>query len=330
MKRSALLVAQALPRIAARMTASLCLAFAATLATGAAFPDRPVRLVVPYPAGGGTDGAARIVAQKLSEIWGKGVVVDNRPGADTQIGNAIVQAAAPDGYTLLIVATTFAISKSLYSNLPYDPAKDFTPISPIGIAPYYLVVGTGVPANNVGELIALAKRSPGTLNYAMSSSTNYIAAELMKKAAGIDVMDVRYKGGAPAVLAVATGEVTYTLDTPLSVKAMLDAGKMRVLAVTGERRPPNLPEVPTFTEAGLGGADIGSWVAIAGPRGMPADLVESINAAVQSAIASPEIKQKLESAAFSPMYQNVAQFNAFLNREFERYEAVVKSNKLKP
>ena len=330
MKQDPMFNARTVGRFVRNAATWLCLAAVATAAVAAPFPERSVRLVVPYPAGGGTDGAARLIAQKLSDIWGKPVVVDNKPGADTQIGNAFVAGAAPDGYTLLIVATTFAISKSLYPNLPYDPAKDFTPITPIAIAPYYLVTGTGVPVNNVAELLTLARKNPGKLNYALSSSTNYMAAELMKKAAGIDVMDVRYKGGAPAVLAVATGEVTYTLDTPLSFKAMLDAGKLRVLAVTGERRMPALPDVPTFTEAGLGGADMGSWVAIAGPKGMPADLVESINATVQGALATPEVKQKLESFAFSPLYQNVAQFNAFLNKEFERYEVVIRSNNLKP
>lgn len=316
--------------ISARLAAFFCIACFSVGGMAAPYPDRPVKMIVPYPAGGSTDGTARLIAQKLSEMWGQAVVVDNRPGADTQIGNAAVAAAPPDGYTLLVIATTFAISKSLYPNLPYDPARDFTPIAPVAIAPFYLLVGSSSPAKSVGELIAMAKRDPGKLNYAVSSSTNFLAAETMKQAAGIDVMPIRYKGGAPAVVAVVTGEVNYGLENPLSVQSMLDAGKLRALAVTGERRPALSPSVPTFSEVGLGTADIGAWVGVAGPKGMPADVVEKINAAVQAAVAMPDVKQKLDSFMATPMIQNSAQFAAFIKKEFDRYEAVVKSNKLTP
>ena len=317
-------------RFATLLVGFFCLACLAAGGAGAAYPDRPVKMIVPYPAGGSTDGTARLVAQKLSEMWGQAVVVDNRPGADTQIGNSAVATAAPDGYTLLIIATTFAISKSLYPNLPYDQARDFTPIVPVAIAPFYLLVGNGLPAKNVGELIAMAKRDPGKLNYAVSSATNFMAAEMMKQAAGIDVMPIRYKGGAPAVVAVVTGEVTYGLENPLSVQPMLDAGKLRVLAVTGERRPTALPAVPTFSEVGLGAADIGAWVGVAGPKGIPADVVEKINADVRTVVAMPDVRQKLDFYMATPIVQDTAQFAAFIKREFDRYEAVVKSNKLTP
>ncbi len=330
MKRLPAGLKDASTRWASLLVAFACLAFFSIGGAAAPYPERPVKLIVPYPAGGSTDGTARLIAQKLADIWGQAVVVENRPGADTQIGNAAVATATPDGYTLLVIATTFAISKSLYANLPYDPAKDFTPIAPVAIAPFYLVVGSSIPANSVGELIAMAKRDPGKLNYAVSSSTNFMAAELMKQAAGIDVMAIRYKGGAPAVVAVAAGEVTYGLENPLSVQAMLDAGKMRVLAVTGERRPANLPSVPTFAEIGLGGADIGAWVGLAGPKGLPADVVEKVSSAVQAAVALPDVRQKLDSFMAIPISQNAAQFAAFIKKEIDRYEAVVKSAKLAP
>ncbi|MBK9605002.1 MAG: tripartite tricarboxylate transporter substrate binding protein [Betaproteobacteria bacterium] len=328
MRRLAGCTKGSMSRFAALLLAFVSLGGFAAASVAAPYPERPVKMIVPYPAGGSTDGTARLVAQKLSEMWGQAVVVDNRPGADTQIGNSAVASAAPDGYTLLVIATTFAISKSLYPSLPYDPARDFTPIASVAIAPFYLIVGSGSPAKTVGELIAMARKDPGKLNYAVSSATNFMAAELMKQAAGIDVMPIRYKGGAPAVVAVVTGEVSYGLENPLSVQSMLDAGKMHALAVTGERRSAALPSVPTFAEVGLGTADIGAWVGIAGPRGLPADIVEKINTSVRAVLAMPDVKAKLDSYMATPISLDTAGFVAFIKKEFDRYEAVVKSSKL--
>ena len=296
----------------------------------AAYPDKPIRIVVPYPPGGSTDGLARIVGQKLSEAWGVPVVFDNRPGADTQIGNSLVAAAAPDGYTLLMITTVFAISKGLYAKLPYDPATDFTPIAPIASSPFYLVAGVNVPAATLRELVALAKQRPGQLNYSSSSSANYLAAELMKKAAAIDVVNIRYKGSGPGVAAVAAGEVTYTLDTLLAAKPLIDAGKIRALALTGERRNAKMPAVPTFAEGGVPGFDMVAWFGLGGPKGMPADVVAKINKAVQDAIRSPEVREKIESYDATPMLQSPEQFSSFIKTEFDTFEAVVKSNKLEP
>jgi len=294
-----------------------------------AYPDRPVKIVVPYPAGGGTDILARLLAQKLSEQWGKGVVIDNRAGADTQIGNAVVAQAAPDGYTLLIIATTFAMHKHMVDSLPYDPARDFVPIAPIAVYPYLLVVGNDVPVKNVQELIALAKKNPGKLNHAISSGGQFILAETMKRGAGIDVVGVRYKGGTPAVQATVTGEVTYHLDTPGSFKAMIDAGKLRVLATTGDRRTAIAPNAPTFAEAGLAGGDIVSWVGLAAPKGTPKQTVEFINASVQKAMTEPDMKQKLDDLMATAIIQNVPDFTSFMNNEFTRYEKLIKDQNLK-
>ncbi len=317
-------------RILAGLAVLLCAGMVTLPALAATYPEKQVRIIVPYPPGGATDGLARIVGQKLSETWGVPVVIENRPGADTQIGNSAVAAAAPDGYTLGMITTVFAISKGLYASLPYDPAKDFTPISPIASSPFYLVTGVNVPASTVSELVALAKQRPGALNYSSSSSANYLAGELMKKAAGIDVANIRYKGSGPGVTAVAAGEVTYTLDTLLAAKPMIDAGKIRVLAVTGDRRSPQMPSVPTFAEAGVRGFDMVSWFGVGGPKGMPPELVATINAAIQTAMASPEVRQKIESFAATPMAQNADQFAAFIKSEFGLFEAIVKSNNLRP
>lgn len=312
------------------IAALLAVQAAFPLAAAAAYPDKSIRIVVPYPPGGSTDGLARIVGQKLSEAWNVPVVIDNRPGADTQIGNALVAAAAPDGYTLLMITTVFAISKGLYQKLPYDPATDFTPIAPIASSPFYLVAGVNVPAANLRDLVALAKQKPGQLNYSSSSSANYLAAELMKKAAGIDVVNVRYKGSGPGVAAVASGEVTYTLDTLLAAKPLIDAGKIRALAVTGDKRSPQAPSVPTFAEAGVPGFDMVAWFGLGGPKGMPPDVVAKINKAVQDAMRSPDVREKVESYAATPMLMSPEQFSSFIKTEFDTFDAVVKSSKLEP
>jgi tripartite-type tricarboxylate transporter receptor subunit TctC len=316
-----------------RLIVGILLLFGATAycpLVSAAYPDKPVRIVVPYPPGGSTDVLARIVGQKLSENWGVPVLIDNKPGADTQIGNSFVAAAAPDGYTLLMITTVFAISKGLYPSLPYDPARDFTPISPIASSPFYIVVGSTVPAADLRELVALAKQKPGSLNYSSSSSANYLAGELMKKAAGIDVLNVRYKGSGPGVTAVASGEVTYTLDTLLTAKPLMDAGKVRALAVTGDKRAPQMPNLPTFAEAGVPGFDMVAWFGLGGPKGMSPDVVATINTAVQNALKSPEVRQTIENNAATPMMQTADQFSSFIRSEFSTFEAVVKSNNLKP
>jgi tripartite-type tricarboxylate transporter receptor subunit TctC len=294
----------------------------------AAYPDKPVRIVCPYPAGGGTDILARVLAQKLSEAWGVAVVVDNRPGADTQIGNQAVAIAAPDGYTLLITATTFAMHQYMTPNLPYDPVKDFTPIAPIAVYPYLLVVGNDVPVKTAADLVDLAKKNPGKLNNAISSGGQYVLSEIMKRTAGIDVVGIRYKGGTPAVQAVVTGEVTYHIDTVGSFKAMIDGGKLRVLATTGDRRAPIAPGAPTFAEAGLGGGDITSWIGVSGPKGMPPAMVEQINAAIRTAVDSPDMKTKLDNLVAAPMQMSVREFGDFMRREGERYDKAIKQYNL--
>ena len=306
-----------------------CVACAVTNPAPAAYPEKTIKIVVPYPAGGGSDAVARIVSKKLSDTWGKPVIIDNRPGADTQIGNQAVATAAPDGYTLLLVAPTFTLHKNMVASLPYDPGKDFTPIAPLAVYPYFLVVGNDVPAKTAGELVAYARKNPGKLFYAISSGGQFILAELMKHGSSIDVVGVRYKGGAPAVQAVMSGEVTYHIDQSGTLKSMIDSGKMRLLAVTGDRRSSLAPDAPTFSEVGLSGGEIVSWLGLAGPKGMSPQLVESINAAVRAALDSPDVKQQLTSLAAVPMAMSVKDFDDFMRKEAERYEKVIKQYDLK-
>ena len=311
------------------IVALACLGCALINPAVAAYPEKTVKIVVPYPAGGGSDAVARIVAKKLSDTWGKPVIIDNRPGADTQIGNSAVATAASDGYTLLLVAPTFTMHKNMVASLPYDPAKDFTPIAPLAVYPYFLVVGNDVPAKTADELVAYAKKNPGKLFYAISSGGQFVLAELMKHGAGIDVVGVRYKGGAPAVQAVMSGEVAYHIDQSGTLKSMIDSGKMRLLAVTGDKRSSLAPNAPTFAEVGLSGGEIVSWLGLAGPKDMSPQLVESINAAVRAALDSTEVKQQLLSLAAVPMVMSVREFDGFMRTEADHYEKVIKQYDLK-
>ena len=311
------------------IVALACLGCALINPAVAAYPEKTVKIVVPYPAGGGSDAVARIVAKKLSDTWGKAVIIDNRPGADTQIGNSAVATAASDGYTLLLVAPTFTMHKNMVASLPYDPAKDFTPIAPLAVYPYFLVVGNDVPAKTADELVAYAKKNPGKLFYAISSGGQFVLAELMKHGAGIDVVGVRYKGGAPAVQAVMSGEVAYHIDQSGTLKSMIDSGKMRLLAVTGDKRSSLAPSAPTFAEVGLSGGEIVSWLGLAGPKDMSPQLVESINAAVRAALDSTEVKQQLLSLAAVPMVMSVREFDGFMRTEADHYEKVIKQYDLK-
>ena len=221
------------------LVAMACIAGSSLNPALAAYPDKPIRLIVPYPAGGGSDAVARVVAKKLSDLWGQSVVIDNRAGADTQIGNAAVATAAPDGYTLLLIATTFKIHKHFVASLPYDPEKDFTPIAPFAVYPYWLVVGNEVPVKTVADLLALAKKNPGKLNHAVSSGGQYVLADLMKKGAGIDVLAVRYKGGTPAVQA--------TVD---EYRALLESARPGLPWPEPQFQLPAVPEARSISSTG--------------------------------------------------------------------------------
>jgi tripartite-type tricarboxylate transporter receptor subunit TctC len=319
-------------KILKAIVAFACVAFASinlVSPAAAAYPERPVKIVVPYPAGGGSDALARMIAKKLGDDWGQPIVIDNKPGADTQIGNSAVATAAPDGYTLLLIATTFTMHKNMVASLPYDPMKDFVPIAGIGVYPYWLVVPTDFPAKTAADLIAYAKKNPGKLNHAVSSGGQYVLAELMKRGAGIDAVGVRYKGGSEAVRGILGGDVQYHLDQPGTFKSLIDSGKLRVLAQTGDKRSPAAPDAPTFAEAGLAGGEVTSWLGLAAPKGTPQQIVEFINASVRKALDSPDVKQQLEQLIAVPMPMSVSQFDAFVRKESERYEQTIKKYGLK-
>ncbi len=247
-----------------------------------AYPIRPVRIIVPFAPGGGTDILTRMMAPRLADLMGQQFVVDNRPGASSQIGTDLAARSAPDGYTLLHVDTSFTSNPSLYPKLPYDSVKDFAPVALLASAPVVLIVHPSVPVKALGQLVALAKARPGALNFATggAGSGTHLGLELLKSAAKIDLVHIPYKGSGPAAAAVLGGQVAMMFAGPSSAKPHVDAGRLRPVAITGEQRNPALPAVPTFVESGLQGVDSGTYWGALAPAGTPREIVGAVNAAM--------------------------------------------------
>jgi tripartite-type tricarboxylate transporter receptor subunit TctC len=314
-----------------KLVAAFCVLLAAALAAQArAFPDKPVRLVVPYAAGGSTDVISRTLGQKLSEMWGQPVVIDNRPGASTIIGTDIVAKSAPDGYTLLVTTASFTIVPSLFDKLPYDSAKDFQPITLINTTPLVLVVNPGVPAKSVSELIALAKARPGALNFgsAGSGGSNHLAGELFNAMAGVKMVHVPYKGNAPALNDLVGGHVDLVFNGLTSAIPLIRAGKLRPLAMTSLARAGALPEIPTLDELGMKGFQAVGWNGLSAPARTPPEVIARISADVLKVIRSPELIERLKVEGSDPVGNSPQQFAAFLREETARWSKVIKFAKI--
>ena len=303
------------------------------LAVGAAsaqpYPARAVRVIVPFPPGG-TDFIGRIVAQKLSDLWGQPVVVENRPGGTTVIGSELVAKSAPDGYTLLVTPVPFAIVPSISPRLPYDPLKDFEPIALFNITPLVFVVNPTVPARSAQELIALAKAKPGMLNFGTSGigSSNHLAGELFNVMAGVKLVHVPYKGSAPALIDLAGGHVDLVVSTLTSAVPLIKSGKLRALAVTSLKRSGEWPEIPTLDEAGLPGFQAVAWNGLTAPARTPRDIINKINADVAKVIRSPEVAEKFRHEGAEPAVMTASEFGAFLREELAKWNKVVKFAKI--
>jgi len=277
----------------------LALAVIITLSASAvaqSYPAKPITLVVGFPTGGGADTVARIVTNKMSRVLGQAIVIDNRPGAGTTIGSVLVAHAAPDGYTLLLGSSNlYGSDQILYRNVTYDGAKSFVPISRWSSAPMLLAVNKDFPANTAQELIAFARQSPGKLSYASSGIgvATHLAALSFARAAGISMLHVPFKGGAPALLAVASGDVQLAFGTPPSVLPMAQGGKLRVLAVTSEARSPMFPDIPGMAEIGVKGYDQTFWFGLFGPAGLPTDIAQKLFDASVIALDDPQVQAKL-------------------------------------
>ena len=296
------------------------------------YPAKAVRLVVPFLAGGSTDIVGRTVAQKLNEMWGQPVVVDNRPGGGTTIGTEAVARAAPDGYTLLVTPAPFTINPSLLAKIPYDALNDFAPITLINTTPLVMVVHPGVPAKTVKELIALAKAKPGKLNFGSSGTggSNHLAGELFDAMAGVKMVHIPYKGNAGALTDIVGGHLDVVYNGVTSAIALIRGGKLRVLAVTSLKRTAALPEVPTLDETGLKGFEAVAWNGLTAPAKTPRDVILKINADVIKIINSPELKERLKAEGSDPVGNSPEQFAAFLRSEVAKWAKVIKVAGVKP
>ena len=297
---------------------------------GGSYPSKPVTLVVTYPPGGGADAMARLLAPKMSEALGQNVVVDNKPGAGGQIGAAAVAKAAPDGYTLMLDASSFAVNPSLYPKLPYDPMKAFKPVGVVALFPNVVLVNANFSAQNVAELISIAKKTKDSVSYASSGngSAQHLAGALFESATGVDMVHVPYKGGGPALNDVIGGQVPLFFGNLASTLQHVQGGKLRALAVTSAKRSSILPGVPTLSEAGVKGAEIYEWNAVFVPTGTPQAVVSKIASAFQHALDAPEVKQRIAQLGGEIQRSTPEQSQAFIEQQVSLWGRVIKERKI--
>ncbi|MGJ9416230.1 Bug family tripartite tricarboxylate transporter substrate binding protein [Massilia sp. CMS3.1] len=295
----------------------------------AAFPSKPITIVVGFSAGGTTDTLARIIGQHMGRELGQSVMIDNRPGAGGNIGTQMVARAAADGHTLLMgTVGTHAINQSLYKKLAFDPIKDFQPITRVALVPNLLVVHPSQPYKTVKELIAHAKANPGKINFASSGSGTsiHLSAEMFNQMAGVDMQHIPYKGSAPALTDLLSGQTALMFDNMPSVISHVRAGKLRPLAVTTPQRSPALPDVPTIAEAGVPGYSATSWFGLLAPAGTPAPVVAKLNAAILKALADPDVKKKFAEQGAEPHGEKPEQFAEFIRSETAKWGQTVKKS----
>ncbi|NLC37084.1 MAG: tripartite tricarboxylate transporter substrate binding protein [Alcaligenaceae bacterium] len=313
-------------RLAAGLVAAASMAVAP--AAFAAYPEKPIRLIVGFSAGGTTDVVARVIGKEIGDALGEPVVVENRPGAGSNIAAEMVARADPDGYTLLMVAVTSAINHTLYKNLKFDLIDDFDPVALAVRVPNVLVVHPDVKANSVDELVELLKANPGTLNFASSGSGTsiHMAGELFKLRADVDVAHIPYKGSANAVTDLIGGQVEYMFDNMPSAWPHVETGKLRALAVTTADRSKTAPDLPTMQEEGFSDFDVSSWFGVIGPKGLPADVVATLNKAIRDGLAKPEVRERLEGLGAVPADTTPEQFGQFIKTEVETWGPVVEAS----
>ena len=326
-----------LPRRAAVLlvaTAALA-AVAAPLSASAqaAYPSRPITLVVPFPPGGSSDIITRLIGKRLSEKLGQAVVIDNRPGAGTVIGAAYVAKAAPDGYTLLVSSgSTFTVNPAIRANLPYDPVKSFDPIGIVGRIPLVLLANSQVPVNNVKEFVAAAKATPDKLSYASfgAGTTSHFTAELVLQSVGAKLLHVPYKGSAPAMTDLMGGQVPFSFDTVTAALPQLKSGKIKAIAVTTAKRSSQLPNVPTFAEAGYKDVDADTWIMLVGPKGLPPPVFGTLEKTLAAILAEPGTRKALQEQAAEPAYADGAASLAQIEHELPLMRAIARRANIQP
>ena len=296
------------------------------------FPSRVVRVIVPFSPGGAVDGPMRIIAQELSKRWGQQVVIDNRPGAGATIGSEMVARAAPDGYTLLLASQTNAISATLYPKLAFDPVEDFAPISLIGREPGVIVAHPSLPVESLADFVNYAKARPGQVNYASSGngSGQHLFMAMLASMTGIQLVHVPYKGSGQATADLLGGQVPISIPGTAGMVSHIKSGKLRALAVTGARRSPQLPDIPTVAEAGIGGYEAYVWMGLLAPKGTPSSIVEQIHRDVVAVVESPEVRAHFANAGIETVGSTPAQFGVFFRREKERWAKTIRDTGAKP
>ncbi len=309
-----------------RIALALLLSLAALAAHAQAWPQRPVRLVVGFAPGGGVDINARLLAPKLGEYLGQQVVVENKPGAGTNIANEFVAKAPADGYTLLINTAAIAINMSLYKNLPFDTLRDFAPVSVFSESPNMLTVNAKLPVNSVKELVELARKSPGKLNYSSAGvgTTQHLSAELLKLLTKTFIVHIPYKGTSPSLTGLIAGEVDLTFANIPAIQAHVKSGRLKALATTGSRRDPQMPEVPTMKEAGIEGLDVTVWYGVFAPAATPKDIVQKVAAGIQRATRDGDLRKRMLEQGADPVGNTPEQFAKLLREEVARWAEVVK------
>ena len=311
------------------------LAVAAVLAGGPvaaqqSYPNKPIRFIVPFAAGGSTSVLARLVGDRLTKSWGQQVLVDNRPGGNTVIGTQVVVKSPADGYTILM-GTASHVTYPLLTPTPYDAIKDFAAVATLGRSEYLIALHPSVPAGNLKEFIAYAKSRPGQLNFASpgGGGLGHLAGELFNIVAAVQLQHVPYKGAAPAVTDLLGGQVQVSFVTPINVLSQIQAGKLKAFAITGKNRLESLPQVPTFSEAGLPGFEMTVWFGVLAHAATPRDIIMKLNSEINSFLAVPEVKSNLDSQGMAPFISSPEQFSSLLKADSEMYARVIKAANIK-
>jgi tripartite-type tricarboxylate transporter receptor subunit TctC len=296
------------------------------------YPNRTVRIVVPSPPGGGTDIVARVLANHYSKALGQSFVVENKPGAGNMIGIEAVARATPDGYTLLMVPATLALNSVLYKKVPYHPIRDFAPVTLAATAPLVLIVPPSVPAQTLGEFIALAKRDPGKMSYGTAGigTAPHLCMELLKSMAGIDLVHIPYKGTAPAAADVVSGQIAATFATALTARPMIDGGRVRALAVSGPQRVQALPKVPPVAEAGVPGYAALQWYGLLAPAGTPPPIIARLNAEALRALKTDEMRERLAVDGAEPQGSTPEEFGVLIKSELDKWTRVTRAAGIEP
>jgi tripartite-type tricarboxylate transporter receptor subunit TctC len=310
------------------VAAAAALLPAGTAFAQAAWPSKPITMVVPFPPGGPTDLVARVLAQKLGEQLGQNVIVDNKGGANGNIGAMAVARAPADGYTILYNTSSITLSPALYKSLSYNVEKDFAPVALTAVVPLARVVHPSVPANNVKEFVAYAKANPGKLTYGSAGNGNvtHLGAFQFTQANGIDAVHAPFKGSAPADLALASGEIQYLTDTVNSVMGFVKDKRMKMLAVTSAKRMSLFPDVPTLAESGMPGFEVGAWQGVMVPAATPKAVIDRLNAEINKALQHPDVKAKLAGQGAEPLGSTQAEYAAYVKKEIARWASVVKAS----